>query len=99
MRPTISKIEASGRIGASFGSSTELAVITLTTSSLPSAASLVRVAHNSDPFLVFAFVDKEGIISEMSKYVDEMAVIDKKEQKVVLDLVHDTHAAFEEEIY
>lgn len=35
----------------------------------------------------------------MSKYVDEMAVIDKKEQKVVLDLVHDTHAAFEEEIY
>ena len=35
----------------------------------------------------------------MSKYVDEMAVIDKKEQKVVLDMVHDTHAAFEEEIY
>lgn len=49
--------------------------------------------------IVFAFVDKEGIISEMSKYVDEMAVIDKKEQKVVLDMVHDTHAAFEEEIY
>ena len=35
----------------------------------------------------------------MSKYVDEMAVIDKKEQKVVLDMVHDTHAAYEEEIY
>jgi hypothetical protein len=27
--------------------------------------------------LVFAFVDKEGIISETAKYVDEMAVIDK----------------------
>jgi hypothetical protein len=48
---------------------------------------------------VFAFVDKEGIISEMSKFVDEVAVIDKKEQKVVLDMIHDTHAAREEEIY
>ena len=26
--------------------------------------------------LVFAFVDKEGIISESTKYVDKMAVID-----------------------
>ncbi len=35
----------------------------------------------------------------MAKYVDEMAVIDKNEQKVILDLVHDTHVAHEEEIY
>jgi hypothetical protein len=29
---------------------------------------------------IFAFVDKEGIITEMAKYVDEMAVIDKQGQ-------------------
>ena len=44
-------------------------------------------------------MDKEGIISEMAKYVDEMACIDKEEKPLVLDLVHDTHVAHEEEIY
>lgn len=48
---------------------------------------------------IFAFVDKEGIISEMSKYVDEMAVIDRKKQKIVLDLIHDTHVHHEEDVY
>ena len=48
---------------------------------------------------VFAFVDKEGIISETGKYVDEVAVIDKQGGKVVLDLMHDSHVRREEEIY
>ena len=42
--------------------------------------------------IVFAFVDKEGIISESTKYVDEMAVIDQLKQKRVFDLSHDSHA-------
>jgi len=48
---------------------------------------------------IFAFVDKEGIITEMAKYVDEMAVIDKREQKLVLDLTHNNHVGTEEEVY
>jgi hypothetical protein len=48
---------------------------------------------------VFAFIDKEGIISETAKYVDEIAVIDKNNQKVVLDLAHDSHVSNEEETY
>ena len=48
---------------------------------------------------MFAFVDKEGIVSETGKYVDEMAVVDTHEAKVVLDLVHDSHVKKEEEIY
>ena len=48
---------------------------------------------------VFAFADKEGIISETAKYVDEIAVIDKLEQKTVFDLIHDAHVRKEEEIY
>jgi hypothetical protein len=48
---------------------------------------------------VFAFVDKEGIISETAKYVDEIAAIDKQEKKIVLDLLHDPQVRKEEEIY
>lgn len=48
---------------------------------------------------VFAFVDKEGIISETGKYVDEVAFIDKLGNKMVLDLMHDSHVRTEEEIY
>ena len=48
---------------------------------------------------VFAFVDKEGIISETAKYVDEMASIDIRNQKAVLDLVHDSHVTTEEGTY
>ena len=44
-------------------------------------------------------MDKEGIISESAKYVDEMAAINKDEQKLVLDLAHDSHVRKEEEIY
>lgn len=49
--------------------------------------------------IVFAFVDKEGIITEMQKYVDEVAIIDKKEQKVVMNMVHNNHVGTEEEVY
>lgn len=35
----------------------------------------------------------------MAKYVDEMAVIDKREQKLVLDLSHNNHVSTEEEVY
>jgi hypothetical protein len=49
--------------------------------------------------LVFGFVDKEGIISETGKYADEIAVIDKQGNKIVLDLMHDSHVTKEEEIY
>jgi hypothetical protein len=48
---------------------------------------------------IFAFVDKEGIITEMQKYVDEVTVIDSKEQKLVLDLTHNNHMNTEEEVY
>ena len=48
---------------------------------------------------VFAFADKEGIVSEMDKYVDELAMINSKEEKVILDLIHDVHVKKEEEIY
>lgn len=61
-------------------------------SSVSSKASLMRV-------LVFAFVDKEGIISETGKYVDEIGLIDNKEEKTVFDLIHDSNVKKEEEIY
>jgi hypothetical protein len=44
-------------------------------------------------------MDKEGIISESTKYVDEIGVINRHEQKVVFDLIHDSHVTREEEIY
>ena len=37
---------------------------------------------------VFAFIDKEGIVTESQKFVDEMAIIDEKEEKVIIDLTH-----------
>ena len=48
---------------------------------------------------ILAFIDKEGIISETAKYVDELAIIDKDNNKVVLDLVHASHVINEDEIY
>ena len=48
---------------------------------------------------IFAFIDKEGIISETAKYVDELAIIDKDNNKVVLDLIHDSHVNNEDETY
>jgi hypothetical protein len=30
---------------------------------------------------IFAFIDKEGIVTESQKYADEIAIIDKKGEK------------------
>jgi hypothetical protein len=38
---------------------------------------------------VFAFIDKEGIVTENQKFVDELAVVNEDEEKVILDLRHD----------
>jgi len=48
---------------------------------------------------VFAFIDKEGIVTENQKYVDELAVVNEKEDKVILDLAHDPSVIDEEEVY
>ena len=37
---------------------------------------------------VFAFVDKQGVITETQKYVKELGVLDQKESRVVIDLQH-----------
>ena len=37
---------------------------------------------------VFAFIDKQGICTETQKYVDELAFLDGKEDRVILDLEH-----------
>lgn len=44
---------------------------------------------------VFAFVDKEGIITETGNFVDELCVINQQEKKEVFDLNHDYNAARE----
>lgn len=38
---------------------------------------------------IFAFVDKEGIMTETQKFIDEVAVLSSKQQKVVIDLSHE----------
>ena len=37
---------------------------------------------------VFAFIDKQGIMTENQKYVDEIVVFNEKEEAQVLDLLH-----------
>ena len=39
---------------------------------------------------VFAFIDKQGICTENQKYVDELVVLDAKENRIILDLTHDS---------
>ena len=48
---------------------------------------------------IFAFIDKEGIVTESQKYVDEIAVIDKKGEKQVIDLLHHPLIKREDKIY
>ena len=38
---------------------------------------------------VFAFIDKQGICTENQKFVDELAILDTKENRIILDLAHD----------
>lgn len=48
---------------------------------------------------VFAFIDKQGVVTENQKYVDEIAIIDQNEEKVILDLEHDQSASSEYRVY
>ena len=80
MKRKIFRIEDSGKIGLSFGSSIVLDVITSTIYLQLWVVFQVRIWLFKD--LVFAFIDKEGIISETAKYVDELAVINKDNNKV-----------------
>ena len=48
---------------------------------------------------VFAFIDKQGVVTENQKYVDEIAIIDQNEEKVIIDLEHDQIASSENRVY
>lgn len=49
---------------------------------------------------VFAFIDKEGIVTENQKYVDELAVFDEREERCILDFKHNSDATVrEDEVY
>ena len=49
---------------------------------------------------VFAFIDKQGIMTENQKYVDEIVVFNEKEEKEVLDLMHkDNDSPQQNEVY
>lgn len=37
---------------------------------------------------IFAFIDKEGIVTEDLKYVDEIALLNEIGEKQVIDLEH-----------
>lgn len=37
---------------------------------------------------IFAFIDKEGIVTENQKYIDEVTVIDSNNDQVIIDLAH-----------
>ena len=75
MRSTIFRTEGLQRTGLSFGHSSKVGQTTwkmyLLLLVVFPVSMMTLMFH-----LVFAFVDKEGIISESTKYVDEMAVID-----------------------
>ena len=45
---------------------------------------------------VFAFIDKQGICTENQKYVDELAVLDVNQNRVIIDLTHDENIPEEE---
>ena len=47
----------------------------------------------------FCFVDHEGIITENTKYVDEMALLGKDSSKIVLDLLHTPNRFREKDCY
>lgn len=39
---------------------------------------------------IFAFIDKEGIVTESQKYVDEIVILDKRGDKQLIDLNHNS---------
>jgi fructose-1,6-bisphosphatase/sedoheptulose 1,7-bisphosphatase-like protein len=48
---------------------------------------------------IFAFVDKEGIVTENQKYIDEVAVVNDKQEKVIIDLSHQVQTTDERAVY
>ena len=44
---------------------------------------------------IFAFIDKEGIVTENQKYIDEVAVLDQNNDQVIIDLSHVASATTE----
>ena len=48
---------------------------------------------------IFAFIDQEGIVTDSHKYIDEIVLMNKKGEKQVLDLIHNTLSKKEEKIY
>ena len=48
---------------------------------------------------IFAFIDKEGIVTESQKYIDEIVIINKKGEKTVLDVQHNNLIKREDKIY
>ena len=56
------------------------------------------VAHVSS-VSIFAFVDKEGIITQNQKYIDEVAIVNKDSQNVIIDLLHEDQTTDERKVY
>ena len=48
---------------------------------------------------IFAFVDKEGIITQNQKYIDEVAIVNKDSQNVIIDLLHEDQTTDERQVY
>ena len=48
---------------------------------------------------IFAFVDKEGIITQNQKYIDEVAIVNKDNQNVIIDLLHEDQTTDERQVY
>ena len=48
---------------------------------------------------IFAFVDKEGIITQNQKYIDEVAIVNKDSQNVIIDLLHEDQTTDERKVY
>ena len=49
--------------------------------------------------IVFSFLNKEGVVSEQERFVDEMALLNKCQEKLILDLTHDRTKKTEEELF
>ena len=48
---------------------------------------------------IFAFIDKEGIVTESQKYTDEIVLYDHNGKKQILDMRHDIQCKKEDQIY
>mmetsp|Transcript_5318 Transcript_5318/g.8205 ORF Transcript_5318/g.8205 Transcript_5318/m.8205 type:complete len:133 (+) Transcript_5318:2222-2620(+) len=48
---------------------------------------------------IFAFIDKEGIVTESQKFIDEVVLINKRGEKQVIDMLHSTLTKREDKIY